>query len=91
MVTTWYENGKMESQREMSANAKKGMAFAWYEQGDLMLMEEYDENTLVKGSYFKKGHKEPITTVEKGDGFATLYDSAGHFLKKIEYEKGKPK
>ncbi len=91
VVKTWYESGAVESQREMYANKKKGMSFAWYEQGSLMLSEEYDDNLLLKGSYFKKGENQSISTVENGDGIATLFDSAGHFLKKIDYEKGKPK
>jgi antitoxin component YwqK of YwqJK toxin-antitoxin module len=89
-VKTWYPNGAPESQREMQSNKKKGMAFAWYKQGDLMLMEEYDEDLLIQGSYFKKGEKEPITKIENSDGTATLFDPDGNFIKKIPYEKGRP-
>lgn len=90
VVKTWYENGMLESQREMNGNKKHGLCFAWFREGDLMLMEEYEDDTLVKGSYFKKWEKKPISKVENGKGIATLHDSDGHFLKKIVYEKGLP-
>ena len=90
VVKTWYENGTLESQREMSGNKKHGIGFAYYRSGDLMLMEEYENDRLSKGSYFKKGETTPISTIENGEGTATLFHSEGHFLNKILYEKGKP-
>jgi len=90
VAKTWYENGMLESQREINGNKKHGLCFAWFKEGDLMLMEEYEDDTLVKGSYFKKWEKKPISKVENGKGIATLYDSEGHFLRKIIYEKGLP-
>ena len=90
VVKTWYENGTLESQRETSGNKKHGLSFAWYQDGNLMFMEEYDNDTLVKGSYLKKGDKKPVSKVENGKGLVTLYDSKGHFQKKIKYEKGLP-
>ena len=90
IVKTWYENGNLESQKEMSGNKKHGLSFAWYQDGGLMFMEEYDMGVLVKGSYLKKGDKKPVSKVENGKGIATLYDSKGHFQKKISYEKGLP-
>jgi antitoxin component YwqK of YwqJK toxin-antitoxin module len=90
IVKTWYENGVMESQREISQNKKHGFSFAWYKGGEVMFMEEYDQNTLQKGTYFKKGDKHPVSKVEEGQGTATLYNGDGHFLQKITYDKGKP-
>ncbi|MDN3507272.1 MAG: hypothetical protein P0S96_08610 [Simkaniaceae bacterium] len=90
MVKTWYANGKLESQREMSNNKKHGLSFGYYKTGDLMLMEEYDSDKLTKGSYYKKGDPTPISTIEDGSGVATLYNPEGHFTHKIEYERGKP-
>lgn len=90
VAKTWYENGMLESQREINANKKHGLCFAWFKEGDLMLMEEYEDDILVKGSYFKKWDKKPISKVENGKGVATLYDSEGRFLRKIIYEKGLP-
>ncbi len=89
-VKTWYENGVMESQREVNANKKHGLSFAWYKDGSLMLSEEYENDILLKGSYFKKGNKNPVSKVESGKGYATLHDKDGLFLKKITYDKGKP-
>ncbi len=90
IVKTWYENGILESQKEHSGNKKHGLSFAWYQDGSLMFMEEYDNDNLIKGSYLKKGDKKPVSKVENGKGAATIYDGYGHFQKKIIYEKGLP-
>jgi antitoxin component YwqK of YwqJK toxin-antitoxin module len=66
------------------------MGFAWYRDGSLMLIEEYESDVLIKGSYYKKGDTDTISSIENGQGFATLYDSEGKFLKKISYLKGRP-
>jgi antitoxin component YwqK of YwqJK toxin-antitoxin module len=87
---TWYENGILESQREMHDNKKHGLSFAWFAEGDLMLMEEYEDDLLMKGSYYKKFENKPTSTIEHGAGVATLFDKEGKFLKKITYEKGLP-
>lgn len=91
IIKTWYPNGVMESQREIIGNKKQGMCFAWYKNSDLMLMEEYENGLLIKGTYFKKGDKAPVTKIEAGKGIATLHSSDGIFIKKISYEKGAPK
>lgn len=88
---TWYENGILESQREMHGNKKHGLFFAWFAEGDLMLMEEYEDDLLVKGSYYKKHENKPISKIGNGSGVATLFDKEGKILKKIIYEKGIPK
>jgi antitoxin component YwqK of YwqJK toxin-antitoxin module len=90
MVKTWYTNGTLESQRELNNNKKHGLSFAWYKEGELMLMEEYEEDSLLKGSYFKKAEKNPVSKVEQGKGTATLYDGDGRFMRKITYDKGVP-
>jgi len=90
MVKTWYENGMQESQREMSSNKKEGLSIAWYQNGDLMFAEEYENHKLVKGSYYKKGDKLAVSKIENGKGTATLYDGQGRFLKKVAYEKSAP-
>jgi antitoxin component YwqK of YwqJK toxin-antitoxin module len=91
VVKTWYPNGMMESQREVNGNKKQGLCFAWYKNGDLMLMEEYENDLLIKATYFKKGDKVPVSKIEAGKGIASLYTSEGVLTKKISYEKGKPK
>jgi antitoxin component YwqK of YwqJK toxin-antitoxin module len=90
VVKTWYNNGKLESQRELSRNKKTGTALAWYREGGLMYMEEYEEDRLLKGTYYKKNQKEPLSTVVNGNGVATLFDEQGIFLRKAHYLKGKP-
>lgn len=89
-IQTWYPNGVQESQREMSSNKRHGHSFAWYKDGGLMLVEEYENDVLVKGSYFKKGDKKPVSKIDAGQGVATLHTPEGIFLKKVTYEKGKP-
>jgi antitoxin component YwqK of YwqJK toxin-antitoxin module len=89
-VKTWYENGVLESQREMHDNKKHGLSYAWFKDGELMLMEEYENDQLVKGSYFKKEGKSPVSKIENGKGLATIFDKDGRLIKKITYEKGVP-
>lgn len=89
-VKTWYENGTLESQREMANNVKSGLSTAWYRDGSLMIIEEYDQDKLVKGEYFKKGEKYPVSEIALGQGMATLYDGDGNFLQRINYQKGIP-
>ena len=89
-VKTWYENGNLESQREMSQNKKNGLLTAWYKNGALMLAEEYDNDRLIKGEYYRKGEKEPISKVEKGKGVTSLFNADGNFLRKITYRDGIP-
>lgn len=89
-VKTWYHNGQIESLREMNSNKKHGISTAWYENGELMLVEEYDNDNLIRGEYYKKGVKQPISKISKGKGTATLFNSTGHFLKKINYHDGQP-
>jgi antitoxin component YwqK of YwqJK toxin-antitoxin module len=90
VVKTWYKEGAVESQREMDKNKKHGLSFAYYPNGDLMLMEEYDHDQLLRGSYFQKGDKTPKSKVENGNGTVSLFTPEGYFLKKIIYEKGLP-
>lgn len=89
-VKTWYENNVLESQREMHDNKKHGPSYAWFKEGSLMLMEEYENDLLIKGSYFKKDSKRPISKIENGKGIASLSDKDGRLIKKIVYEKGTP-
>lgn len=89
-VKTWYDNGNIESQREMNNNKKNGMATAWYKDGSLMLIEEYDHDHLLKGEYYKKGDRDPISEIKGGNGIATIYDGEGHFIRRINYYNGRP-
>lgn len=89
-VKTWYQDGTQESQREMSNNEKNGLATAWYRDGSLMLIEDYDEGKLSRGEYFKKGDKMPVSSVRMGNGLVTMFDAEGHFIQKIPYFNGKP-
>lgn len=90
VVKTWYETGTLESQREMSHNKKNGLSTAWYRDGSVMMIEDYEQDHLVRGEYFKRGEKMPSTQVWEGNGLATLFDSEGNFLRKITYLNGKP-
>lgn len=90
IVKTWYSNGMLESEREFSHNKKEGMHFAWYIDGSIMLVEEYENDILYKGTYYKLGKKDPVSTIQKGSGIAMLYDKEGHFLRKIDYCQGVP-
>ena len=88
LVKTWYENGSMESQRELTNNLRNGLATAWYRDGGVMLMEEYDHDKLVKGEYFKSGERHAESRVTDGNGVATLYDGHGNLVHKVHYYHG---
>jgi antitoxin component YwqK of YwqJK toxin-antitoxin module len=90
LVKTWYDNGVQESQREMSNNARNGLATAWYRDGSLMLIEDYDRDKIIRGEYYKKGEKIPVSLINGGKGMATLFDADGNFLKKVNYINGTP-
>lgn len=90
MMKTWYPNGTMESQREMSNNSKNGLLTAWYLDGNLMLIEEYDRDKLIRGEYYRKGESVPISQVADKKGVATLFDSEGNFLRRINIYNGHP-
>ena len=87
---TWYQNGTLESETEMSDNQKQGVASAWYQDGSLMFVETYHRGRLVSGEYREKGKASPISYIEEGQGKATLFDSEGYFLEEVFYEKGVP-
>jgi antitoxin component YwqK of YwqJK toxin-antitoxin module len=89
-IKTWYDNGALESEREMNRNLKNGLLTAWYRNGSLMLMEEYEDDKLIKGEYFKSGDPLPVSRVEHGKGLATLYTAEGNFNKKVFYQEGYP-
>jgi antitoxin component YwqK of YwqJK toxin-antitoxin module len=89
-VKTWYPSGVLESQREMSQNMKQGVATAWYLDGSLQLVEEYNDNKLVRGRYHRKGDTAPVSTIEKGNGIATLFDASGTIIEKVPYLDSKP-
>lgn len=89
-VKTWYRSGQIESQKELSDNKKNGLLTAWYLDGSLMLIEEYDQDKLVKGEYFRRGDKHAITEVLRGNGTATLFDSEGNLLRRVAYLNGIP-
>jgi len=89
-VISWYSNGVKESEREVVNNKKQGLSLAWYPTGDFLLIESYDSDKLDKGEYFKKGEKNPVSSVSSGSGIATLFDKDGLLKQKVTYENGKP-
>lgn len=89
-VKSWYAGGTQESQREMSHNLKQGLLTAWYRDGKVMLIEEYEKDRLMRGDYLKKGETNPISKVVNGKGTATIYDADGTFIRRIEYQEGRP-
>ncbi|WP_194847749.1 toxin-antitoxin system YwqK family antitoxin [Candidatus Neptunochlamydia vexilliferae] len=90
LCRTWYSNGILESEREMMDNMKHGISSAWYKDGSLMLIEEYEHDRLCKGTYLKRGERVPVSSIENGEGTATLYDPDGVFMKRAVYVKGHP-
>ena len=58
--------------------------------GSLMLIEEYEQDLILRGEYFAKGEKFPVSEIDNGKGTATLFNSEGSLIQKIEYKNGKP-
>ncbi len=87
-IKTWYNNGQLQSQRDYCHNKKMGPSLSWYRDGSLMLVEEYENDKLVKGQYYKKNGLDSISSVIHGNGVAMLYDENGVFLRKATYLKG---
>ena len=85
---SWYSDGNLESQREMIHNVKHGQLIAWYRQGGVMMIEEYEQNKLKQGAYFHRGNQDKASEVIDGKGLATIFDADGFFLQKVRYEKG---
>lgn len=90
LVKTWYPSGTQESQREMNNNEKNGLLTAWYRDGSLMLIEEYEHDKLMKGEYYIRGEKLPVSQVKNGKGTVTLFDGEGNVIRKILYANSKP-
>jgi antitoxin component YwqK of YwqJK toxin-antitoxin module len=89
-VKTWYNNGQLQSQRDYARNKRNGASLAWYREGSLMMIEEYEDDRLIKGQYYKKNGQDPVSTIFNGNGIATLYDENGIFIRKITYAKSDP-
>jgi len=87
---TYYLSGQMESEKEMYQNKKHGTHLAWYESGGLMLVEEYENDRLMSGKYYKKDDKHAVCEVVDGNGEVTLFDSEGYLLKRVKYVYGRP-
>lgn len=87
-ITTWYEEGGLESIKEMCNNKKHGEFLSWYKNGSLMLIEDYASDKLINGSYFKINSLEPISKVVNGSGYATLYSGEGVLIRRILYSDG---
>lgn len=89
-IITRYEKGSIQSRREMSNNQKNGTLRTWYLDGQIMMVEEYAQDKLVSGSYYKKGSGFPVSTISNGEGTATIFDEVGQLDRKISYKDGKP-
>lgn len=89
-VKTWYVNGQIESQKQITNNIKNGSSSGWYRNGKVMFIEEYQMGRLISGSYFSSTQSYPISTVSDGFGIATIYDGDGIFIRKVTYYHGKP-
>ncbi|MBQ8498857.1 toxin-antitoxin system YwqK family antitoxin [Chlamydia sp.] len=89
-VKTWYPNGTLESSKELVQNKKQGLLMLYYPEGQIMATEEYAEDLLIKGEYFRPDDRYPYAKVEKGCGTAAFFSPTGGLLKKVFYEDGKP-
>ncbi|CPR41816.1 MORN repeat variant family protein [Chlamydia trachomatis] len=89
-VKTWYPNGALESSKELIQNKKTGILMLYYPEGQVMATEEYVDDLLIKGEYFRPNDRYPYAKVEKGCGTAVFFSATGGLLKKFLYEDGTP-
>lgn len=89
-VKTWYANGNLESCKELVNNKKSGLLTIYYPEGQIMATEEYNDELLIKGEYFRLGDRYPYSKIEKGYGSAVFFTETGNISKKITYQDGKP-
>ncbi|MEF9519577.1 hypothetical protein SBV45_01605 [Chlamydia crocodili] len=89
-VKTWYPNGSLESCKDLINNKKSGLLTLYYPEGQIMATEEYDNELLIKGEYFRPGDRHPYSKIDKGCGTAVFFTSSGTITKKIPYQDGKP-
>ncbi|MFZ4099607.1 MAG: toxin-antitoxin system YwqK family antitoxin [Chlamydiia bacterium] len=87
---TYYVDGKLESQKELSDNQVHGRCLAWYPSGQVMLLEEYQQGILERGEYYELGSLVPVSQVVQGHGTVTLYDGSGRKAKTIPIVNGIP-
>lgn len=90
IVRTWFENGQLESERQIVQEKPHGPYVAYYPDGSLRALEEYNKGKLVDGKYFAHGNTQAISQVVEGQGTATLFDSQGRMVKEIVYRDGEP-
>ena len=78
-VKTWYENGILESQREMANNIKSGLSTAWYRDGSLMMIEEYDQDKWLRVSTLRKVKNIPLVKLQRAKGWQHFMMEKGIF------------
>lgn len=87
-VISWYPNGALESEKEMCDHKKEGSQMCWYLDSSLMMVEQYQNDRVVSGKYYRKGDSVPISRVIDGSGKAHIYDKDGILLRKVSYYNG---
>ncbi len=87
-IQTWYPTGRLESKKNFSNNKQNGLACAWFYNGQIMFIEEYENDRLFKGTYYQLNDNNPVSTIINGNGFAYIYDKSGSLSHKIKYAAG---
>jgi antitoxin component YwqK of YwqJK toxin-antitoxin module len=87
---SFYPSGSPESCWDMLDNQRHGRLVAWYRNGAVMLLEEYDRGKLLKGEYFGMGQTLPVSRVNQGQGVATLHHADGRLIRAVSIQDGEP-
>jgi antitoxin component YwqK of YwqJK toxin-antitoxin module len=90
MVRTWFASGQLESERQIVQEKPHGPYIAYYPDGSLRALEEYNKGKLVDGKYFAFGNAQTVSRVIEGQGTATLFDNQGRMIKEVIYRDGEP-
>jgi len=89
-VKTFYPSGATESHRNLSENKLHGQSIAWYPNGQIMLIEQYDQDKLMRGEYYSLGCQHPISAVIDGVGTVSLFGADGAPERSFKVIHGEP-
>lgn len=89
-VKTFYPSGAQQSHRNLSENKLQGQAIAWYPNGQIMMIEQYEQDKLLRGEYYSLGCQYPVSTVIDGVGTVSLFAADGTPERSFKVVDGEP-
>lgn len=88
--TVWRESGTIMTHYMMHKNQMNGERIVYYPDGSIMMVEHYKSGALQSGTYYRYGSSTVHSSVQNGDGEATIFDDKGEIEKTVFYSQGTP-